>query len=109
MESALTISPPSRSARLSARADLPLAVGPAISQTHLMHFALTLVSPDPEAVDAARSLVEQAVAGAGGHVKETRYLGPNAIDKHVTGAEPDVLRAVAETAIADLPVDVCVQ
>jgi hypothetical protein len=33
MESALTISPPVARARSSARADLPLAVGPAISQT----------------------------------------------------------------------------
>jgi phosphoserine phosphatase len=74
-----------------------------------MHFALTLVSPDPEAVDAARSLVEQAVAGLGAHVKETRYLGPNAIDKHIEGAEPQALRKAADHAITDLPVDVCVQ
>jgi phosphoserine phosphatase len=74
-----------------------------------MHFALTLVSPDPEAVDAARSLVEQAVAGLGAHVKETRYLGPNAIDKHIEGAAAPALRQAAEAAVAELPVDLCVQ
>jgi phosphoserine phosphatase len=74
-----------------------------------MHFALTLVSPDPEAVDPARSLVEQAVAGLGGHVKETRYLGPNCIDKHVEGIAAEPLREAAEAAIAALPVDVCIQ
>lgn len=80
-----------------------------MSQTLAMDFALTLVSPDPEAVDAARNLVEQAVVAAGAHVKETRYLGPNCIDKHVVGSDATTLRAAAEAAIADLPVDVCVQ
>src|SRR4051812_45623849 len=109
MESALTISPSSSRANRRARADLPLAVGPAISQTDSMHFALTLVSPDPEAVDPARSLVEQAVAGLGGHVKQTAYLGPNCIDKHVEGVARAALREAAEAAVAALPVDVCVQ
>jgi phosphoserine phosphatase len=74
-----------------------------------MRFALTLVSPDPEAVDAARSLVEQAVHQAGGHIHETRYLGPNCIDKLVEGGGVAVLRAAAEAAAEGLPVDVCVQ
>jgi phosphoserine phosphatase len=88
---------------------LPLAVGPAISQTLPMHYALTLVSSDPEAVDAARSLVEEAVAALGAHVKETRYLGPNAIDKHVEGGGVTALRHAAENALISMPVDVCVQ
>jgi phosphoserine phosphatase len=74
-----------------------------------MHFALTLVSPDPEAVDAARSLVEEAVAGLGAHVKQTRYLGRDCLDKHIEGADVAALRTAAERAIAELPVDVCVQ
>jgi len=49
------------------------------------------------------------VAGLGGHVKETQYLGPNCIDKHVEAADPRALRAAAEAAVAALPVDVCVQ
>jgi phosphoserine phosphatase len=80
-----------------------------MSQTLAMHLALTLVSPDPEAVDPARSLVEQAVKALGAHVKETRYLGPGCIDKHVEGAQPKALRAAAEAAVAELPVDLCVQ
>ena len=74
-----------------------------------MHFALTLVSPDPEAVDAARCLVEAAVHDAGAHVRETRYLGLNCIDKHIEGADAPTLRAAAEKAIGELPVDICVQ
>jgi phosphoserine phosphatase len=80
-----------------------------MSETPAMHFALTLVSPDPEAVDPARSLVEAAIARLGGHIRETRYLGPNCIDKHVEGAESKALRAAAEAAVAELPVDLCVQ
>ena len=74
-----------------------------------MRFALTLVSPEPEAVDAARSLVEHAVHQAGGHIHETRYLAPGCIDKLIEGGTVVDLRAAAEAAAADLPVDVCVQ
>ena len=49
------------------------------------------------------------MAALGGHVKETHYLGPNAIDKHIEGADVARLRRGAETAVAELPVDVCVQ
>ena len=55
MESAQTISPPVTSASLSASADLPLAVGPAISQMRgLMRIALTLVYPRSLASFATR-------------------------------------------------------
>lgn len=74
-----------------------------------MKFALTLVSPDPEAVDAARTLVEDAVAQAGGHVRHSDYLGPNALDKLVEGLASGPLREAAEAALVGLPVDVCVQ
>ena len=53
--------------------------------------------------------MEEAVAALGAHIRETRYLGPNAIDKHIEGAEAAALRDAAEKAIAELPVDVCVQ
>ena len=49
------------------------------------------------------------MAGLGAHVKETRYLGPNAIDKHIEGAAAPALRQAAEAAVAELPVDLCVQ
>ncbi len=74
-----------------------------------MQFSLTLVSPDPEAVDSARTLVEDAVAAAGGHIQHSDYLGPNALDKRIEGGDVASLRAAAEAALAGLPVDVCVQ
>ena len=74
-----------------------------------MQFSLTLVSPDPEAVDAARTLVEDAVAAAGGHVRHSDYLGLNALDKQIEGLDCGPLRAAAQAAVAGLPVDVCVQ
>jgi len=49
------------------------------------------------------------VAALGAHVKETRYLGLNCLDKHIEGSDAAALRKAAEAAIADLPVDVCVQ
>ena len=49
------------------------------------------------------------MAGLGGRVNETRYLGPNAIDKLVEAQGAAALRAAAEAAVAGLPVDVCVQ
>ena len=49
------------------------------------------------------------MANLGAHIRETRYLGLNAIDKHIEGAEAPVLRQAAETAVEGLPVDVCVQ
>src|SRR5690606_32593159 len=98
------------SASRSASADLPLAVGPAISQMRgSMQIALTLVSPDAEAVSAAVPAVAAALAGVRARVKEPRPLGPGAIDLLVEGEDVARIRAVAETALADTPVDVCVQ
>ncbi len=60
-------------------------------------------------MDTARSLVEAAVHALGAHIHETRYLGPNAIDKRIEGPHLSALRQAAEAALAELPVDVCVQ
>src|ERR1700761_5519045 len=109
MESALTTSPPIRSARARARPDLPLAVGPAISQTPLMFLALTLVTPEADALVAACDRLGAAVAAAGGAVKAQRMLGPDAMDWMVEGASLAALRQGAQLALAALPVDVCVQ
>ena len=49
------------------------------------------------------------MAGLGAHVKETRYLGPNCLDKHIEGGAVPALRAAAEQAVVGMPVDVCVQ
>src|SRR5579875_3354093 len=106
MESALTTSPPSVSARRSARADLPLAVGPAISQTlgPMALFAVTLVGPDAQAVEAAAGRA-RSLAGEAGEVKSQARLGPAALDLIVeAGERPDMAAAVE-----GLPVDLCVQ
>src|ERR1700749_932723 len=106
MESALTISPSSRSASASARADLPLAVGPAISQTPAMRFALTFVTPAADALIAAQDRLAAAVAAAGGAAKAPRTVGPGAVDWMVEGAGLAALREGAQLALAGLPVDV---
>src|SRR5438045_3160278 len=98
MESAPTISPPVASASRSASADLPLAVGPAISQMRPVMFSITLVSPDPEASRSAYHSLRAAMNGEG------RELGPGAFD---------ILVARQAVPHADLalegPVDICVQ
>lgn len=104
------ISPPVARARERARADLPLEVGPAISQMRgLMRLALTLVSPDPEAARAAEPRLIRAVASVEAHVKSRADLGPGAVDLEIEAADRVTVRAVAEAEMGDLPVDVCVQ
>lgn len=110
MESALTISAPVVSASRSASADLPLAVGPAISQMRgSMQLALTLVSPDAGAPSAALGRITQALAGARARVKEPRPLGPGALDLAVEADDAAAVRLAAEQAVAGEPIDVCVQ
>src|SRR5438309_1815267 len=78
MESAFTISPPSATASASASADLPLAVGPAISQMRgsplrgFMELVLTLVAP-PGAGAVSLNLRETLAAG-GGKGREARKV-----------------------------------
>src|SRR5579875_2377669 len=109
MESALTISPPTASARASARADLPLAVGPAISQTPAMLYALTLVTPDPDALPEACQRALAAVASAGARVKEPRPLGPGAMDYLVEANEAAPVHAALIAALDGKPVDFALQ
>ncbi len=106
----MTISPPVASANARASADLPLAVGPAISQTHRsMLYALTLVTPDPATLPHAGDLALKALASGGARVKEPRSLGVGATDYLVEGEALAPLRAVTGAAIADLPVDFALQ
>ena len=120
MESALTISPPIVSASCSASADLPLAVGPAINQMlgapplsivpdACMTLALTFVSHDPAALVAAAARLEEAVAAQGASVKARKTLSPSAQDWSIDGCTLSALRRAALEALADLPVDVCLQ
>src|SRR5688500_11680883 len=109
MESALTISPPTASASVRARADLPLAVGPAISQMRpVMELVLTLVSPDAATTAAAADRAKAALAGAGIAVKAPKPLGEGAVELHLLAYRAEV-EAVVATELDGLPVDTCVQ
>ncbi len=104
------ISASAASASRSAKPDLPLAVGPAISQMRgSMQLALTLVSPEPGAAADALTLVGQALAGVRARVKEPRPLGTGALDLAVEADDERAVRQAAEAALAGRPVDVCVQ
>jgi phosphoserine phosphatase len=70
-----------------------------------MNFALTLVSPEADALRAA----EGSVAAAGLAVKSRRVLGPPAVDLVIESESLDALRADSLAAVEGLPVDVCAQ
>ena len=102
MESALTISPPRWSAKRRASADLPLAVGPAISQMRgAMELVLTLVGDAPDAA-------VEALAGAGLGVKTPVVLGRGAVEVALAGDLAQTRQAVA-AALAGHAIDACVQ
>jgi len=89
---------------------LPLAVGPAISQMRgSMQLALTLVSPDASATSQAFAAIVEALAGARARVKEPRPLGPGALDVSIDADDSAAVRAAAEAAVANRPVDFCLQ
>jgi len=54
-------------------------------------------------------VIAAALAGARARVKEPRPLGPGALDLLVEGEDLARIRALAETALRDQPVDICVQ
>lgn len=100
MESALTISASAASASRSAKLDLPLAVGPAISQMRGSMFSITFVSPDPEAAASAYHTAGRLLNAQGAQ------LGPNAWDLVVEAPpDPDAVAA----SLDGRPVDVCLQ
>jgi phosphoserine phosphatase len=74
-----------------------------------MQIAITLVSPEPQAAQAATAGLSEALAGAQARVKEPRPLGPGALDLLVEAPELDAVRRIARGALAELPIDVCVQ
>ena len=98
------------SARRSARADLPLAVGPAISQTlgSMLLYALTFASPDADALagvaDRARALAAQA-----GEVKSSTHLGAGGVDLIIEIGEVSDIAQAAREAVGEAPVDLCLQ
>jgi phosphoserine phosphatase len=74
-----------------------------------MLLALTLVSPNAAALPLAGERVGQAVVALSARVKEPRTLGPGAVDWLVEADDVSAVRAAAVEAVADLPIDVCVQ
>lgn len=74
-----------------------------------MQIALTLVGPDPDAAAAAVAVLTPALAGAHARVKEPRVLGPGALDLLVEADAIAPVRAAAEAAVAQWPLDVCAQ
>jgi phosphoserine phosphatase len=111
MESALTIWPPSASASLSASADLPLAVGPAISQMRgSMDLVLTLVAP-PDAGAFSINLRE-VFASVGAKGKESRKVEAGdcaVVDVILEADDPTAVRAALQAPLADQELDWCVQ
>ena len=67
------------------------------------------MSPDASAAGAALGPVAEALAGVRARVKEPRPLGPGALDLAVEAEDAAAVRRAAQAALADLPVDVCVQ
>jgi phosphoserine phosphatase len=75
----------------------------------VMQIALTLVSPQPDQVQAALGRLAPALAAAGARVKEPRPLGPGALDLALEGEHLDAIRAAAATVLEGSPIDLCVQ
>jgi phosphoserine phosphatase len=74
-----------------------------------MQFALTLVSPDPDAPAEILGRLSEALAGARARVKEPRPLGPGALDVAVEGDDLAAVRQAAQAVVEGAPIDVCVQ
>lgn len=89
---------------------MPLAVGPAISQTRgPMLLAVTLVTPGPSTLAAASPRATQALAALSADVKAATPLGRGALDWIVEADDIRAVREAVEGAIADYPADACVQ
>src|SRR5690606_31800449 len=111
-ESALTISPSSARASLSARADLPLAVGPAISQMRgVMELVLTVVTPP--AAGAFKLNLADAFASIGATGKTSRVLSGEAddmaMDVFFDAPDLEAARDAVAAAIEEQRLDWCVQ
>ena len=74
-----------------------------------MQLALTLVSPTPDAAQAAIGPITTALAGARARVKEPRVLGPGAVDLALEAIAIAPVRIAVARALEGLPIDACVQ
>jgi phosphoserine phosphatase len=111
MESALTISPPTASAKVSARADLPLAVGPAISQMRpVMELVLTLVAPPNAGAFSINFREVFASVGARGKASHKVEAGDSAVTDVILEADDLIaVRAALQAPMADQKLDWCLQ
>lgn len=100
------ISPPISRARRTASADLPLAVGPAISQMRGDMISLTFVSPDTGAAHDAYHRASRRVSAA--KDQTWRRLGEGAWEI-VGDFALEAARLAAAEAIEGVAVDACVQ
>src|SRR5690348_15985567 len=120
MESVLTTTPPSRSARSSTSADLPLAVGPAIriafftrpSPACLPEFSMPLIAtlvsrPEDRAVSALLANMASRVVGA----SAVHWLAGDIACDLVLPGGPDIgeITATLRAALASEPVYIIVQ
>ena len=109
------MSAPTVLASRRASADLPLAVGPAISQMRGsemgadMRIVLTVVVPDYDTLQNVLPQTLEAVAGAGSSIEDTDILGDGAFDIFFDHDDPTIVRAKAESALERESADVCVQ
>src|SRR5580698_6872064 len=109
------MSAPTVCASRRAKADLPLAVGPAISQMRGsdkgadMRIVLTVVVPDYDTLQNVLPQTLEAVAGAGSSIEDTDILGDGAFDIFFDHDDPTIVRAKAEDALEREQADICVQ
>ncbi len=104
----MTISAPTVSASRSASADLPLAVGPAISQMRgAMEFVLTTVTPAQAGFLSIG--YADAFAGLDVRITDSVMLSPQASDLFFEAASLDEVREALTRAFAEAPFDWCVQ
>src|SRR5499427_1267783 len=116
MESVLMTTPPDFCARSSASADLPLAVGPAIStalrnpvEPACMSLIATLIcSPENPALDS--TIVDGALAVLPAPGEATWLFNEVAVDIPFTGSEDiKAMEVRLRAARGDLPIDIVVQ
>src|SRR5262245_20580168 len=110
MASALTMTPPSSSASAMASADLPLAVGPAISTVRFSEgmasmdsVVILIAAPGARAISSAMVTGLHDLAGSA-----PQWLSKGEVLEVLTAAPSPELRAELDLLVKDCPIDVAV-
>jgi phosphoserine phosphatase len=74
-----------------------------------MSHALTVVANDAATLREALARLAAPVEGAGAVVEDQRTLGEAAVDLRLAAGDAGAAKRAVETAVADLPVDFCLQ